>query len=242
MRRSWLIAILGALLATAPAAGSLSKPLIIGTEPNFPPLSYLEGNRITGFEIDLIRELAKGMGTTVRLQAVSFTDQPKLLAAGKLDAAISSWTFTPERRKTLLFSAGYFDAGQAIIVTTASKIRTRHELKDRIVGVQQATTGEDAAEQHLAFRELKRYPDITVAFGELAGGRLAAVVVDLPVALNEVKQRQGLKIIGGTLTSERYGIVAAPRQKALIARFDEQLAKIKADGRYSKLYGKWFSR
>ncbi|MNH45555.1 ABC transporter glutamine-binding protein GlnH precursor [compost metagenome] len=66
------------------------------------------------------------------------------------------------------------------------------------------------------------------------------MVVDLPVALNELKQRKDLKIIGGTLTAERYGIVASPRQKTLIQQFNAQLAKMKADGRYSKLYAKWF--
>ncbi len=241
MRSGWLVAILGILLASAPAVGAATKPLVIGTEPNFPPLSYLEGKRNAGFEIDLIRELAKGMGETVTLQNVAFTDQPKLLASGKLDAAISSWTITPERRKTLAFSESYFDAGQAIVVTKASKLRTRTELKDVLVGVQQATTGEEAATKQLSSQGIKRYPDIAQAFGELNQGRIGAVVVDLPVALNEMKQRKDLKIIGGTLTAERYGIVASPRSKALIRRFDEQLAKMKADGRYSKLYAKWFS-
>lgn len=242
MRRGWLIAILGIFLVAAPSAGAASKPLVIGTEPNFPPLSYLEGSRIVGFEIDLIQELAKGMGATVRLQSVSFGDQPKLLASGKLDAAISSWTITPERAKTLAFSDSYFDAGQAIVVTQASKLRTRHELKDRIVGVQLGTTGEASAKSQLKSQSVKPYPDIAQAFGDLDGGRIGAVVVDLPVALNEMKQRKGLKIIGGTLTAERYGIVSAPGQKALIQRLNAQLAKMKADGRYAKLYAKWFGQ
>ncbi|MNR86283.1 Glutamine-binding periplasmic protein precursor [compost metagenome] len=240
MRRGWLVAILGIFLAAAPSAGAASKPLVIGTEPNFPPLSYLDGGRIAGFEIDLIQELAKGMGTTVHLQSVSFGDQPKLLGSGKLDAAISSWTITPERQKTLAFSDAYFDAGQAIVVTKASKLRTRHELSGLLVGVQLGTTGEEAAKNQLHSQGIKPYPDIAPAFDELSGGRIGAVVVDLPVALNELKQRKDLKIIGGTLTAERYGIVASPRQKTLIQQFNAQLAKMKADGRYSKLYAKWF--
>lgn len=240
MRARWNLAWLAILVATMPTLGAASKPLIIGTEPNFPPLSFLAEGRNVGFEIDLIHELAKDMGETIRIQNVVFTEQPKLLASGKLDAAISSWTITPERQKTLAFSESYFDAGQAIVVTTASKLRTRGELKDRVIGVQQETTGEDAARKQLEKRTLKRYPDITHAFGELGNGQIDAVVVDLPVALNEMKQRKGLKIIGGTLTAERYGIVADPRRKALIRRFDAQLAKMKADGRYAKLYAKWF--
>lgn len=240
MRKGWLVAILGILLASAPAAGAAAKPLVIGTETNFPPLSYMEGKRIAGFEIDLIQELAKGMGETVQLQSVSFADQPKLLASGKLDAAISSWTITPERQQTLAFSEPYFDAGQAVVVTKASKLRTRHALKDLLVGVQLGTTGEAAAETQLSTQGLKRYPDIAQAFGDLEAGRLGAVVVDLPVALNALKQRRALKIIGGTLTAERYGIVASPRQKALIQRFNAQLAKMKSDGRYAKLYARWF--
>lgn len=240
MRRSWLVAILGVLLATAPGAMADPKTLVIGTEPNFPPLSYLDGNRIVGFEIDLIHELARGMGQKVQIQSVSFTDQPKLLASGKLDAVISSWTITPERQKSLAFTEPYFDAGQAIVVTKASKLRTRNELAGLKVGVQQATTGEDAAKRHLSFQALARYPDIAQGFQELEEGRIGAVVVDLPVALNEVRQRKSLKIIGGTLTAERYGIASSPRQASLVKRLNEQLAKMKADGRYSKLYGKWF--
>jgi len=242
MRRSWLVAILGIFLASAPAVDAASKPLVIGTEPNFPPLSYLEGKRIVGFEIDLIHELAKGMGTTVRVESVTFVDQPKLLASGKLDAAISSWTITPERQKTLAFSDPYFDAGQAIVVTKASKLRTRNELKDQLVGVQEATTGDAAATRQLKTLGIKRYADIAQAFEAMDAGQLGAVVVDLPVALNELKQRNHLKIIGGTLTAERYGIAASPRRKELIQRFNAQLAQMKSDGRYAKLYAKWFGR
>lgn len=239
MRHGWLVALLGLGLAGTPAMAG-PKPLLIGTEPNFAPLSYLEGSKIAGFEIDLIHELAKGMGEAVKLQNVSFTDQPKLLASGKLDAVISSWTITPERQKIMAFSDPYFDAGQAVVVNKASKLRTRSELKTVIVGVQAATTGEEAAKQHLSYQSLKTYPDIAQGFAELDAGKVGAVVVDLPVALNELKRRKALKIIGGTLTAERYGIASSKRQQALIKRFNEQLAKMKADGRYSKLYGKWF--
>lgn len=242
MRKRWLIAILALLLASAPSVEASSKLLVIGTEPNFPPLSYVDQQRIVGFEIDLIHALAKGMNATVKLEAVAFTEQPKLLASGKLDAAISSWTITPERQKTLVFSDPYFDAGQAVVVSKTSKLRTRNDLKDQLIGVQVATTGEQAATTQLKTQGIQRFGDIAEAFDALDEGKLGAVVVDLPVALNELKQRKSLKIIGGTLTAERYGIAAAPRQKALIQRFNEQLAKMKADGRYAKLYAKWFGR
>lgn len=213
----------------------------VGTEPNFPPMSFVSHGRIIGFEIDLINAIAKSQGVTVVLKHVPFSEQAGQLASGALDLAISSWTITPERLKTMRFSDSYFDAGQAVIVSKASKVRTRAQLAPLVVGVQRDTTGEEAAKAQLRYKRLEIYADVLKGVEALDRGSIGAVVIDLPVALDVVKTHPKLKIIGVTITQEQYGIAISPSKGALIQAINRELARMKSDGRYSRLFGKWFA-
>jgi ABC-type amino acid transport substrate-binding protein len=72
--------------------------------------------RFIGFDMDLMREMAKRLNTTVE-----FTDQPfsgiiTAVQAKQFDAGISSFSITADRQTQIDFSEPYFSIQQAILI------------------------------------------------------------------------------------------------------------------------------
>ncbi|MDD6318239.1 MAG: transporter substrate-binding domain-containing protein, partial [Succinatimonas hippei] len=73
-KRALACAVALALLGTATEslANAKDKVLHVGCEGAFAPFTYIDNGKITGFDIDLIRELGKDMGYKVEVQVYPF--------------------------------------------------------------------------------------------------------------------------------------------------------------------------
>src|SRR5262245_64918715 len=100
MRKAILVL---ALLATAVVAGSAgarsSATFTYCTDPTFPPLEYVAGSKITGFDVDMATALAKTFGATAKPLKTAFPGLIPALKAKKCDAVISGIFVTPDRLK-----------------------------------------------------------------------------------------------------------------------------------------------
>lgn len=69
-----LVAIVLALLALAPAVGSASQGLRVGSDISYAPLEFYAPNskRVQGFDYDLAQALAAKMGTSASFQNHDF--------------------------------------------------------------------------------------------------------------------------------------------------------------------------
>ena len=93
-----------AALATLGAA-----ELKIGTAANYPPFEYVdEQNKITGFDMDLVAELAKRAGFEYKIVNMSFDGLIPALKTGKIDAVASAMSATDDRRKSIDFTQAYY--------------------------------------------------------------------------------------------------------------------------------------
>ena len=114
-------------------------------------------------------------------------------------------------------------------------------MRKASVGVQAATTDYDEA---LAMRQrgeigsIKVYPfdRIGDAMGDLAAGRITAVMKVYPVAAWFVRENPGLRIVG-QVPDDPQPLAIGFRQSnlRLLAAVDEVLADMKRDGTYARL-------
>ena len=125
------------------------------------------------------------------------------------------------------------------------QIRNLADMRKASVGVQAATTDYDAA---LAMRQrgeigsIKVYPfdRIGDAMGDLAAGRITAVMKVYPVAAWFVRENPGLRIVG-QVPDDPQPLAIGFRQSnlGLLAAVDEVLADMKRDGTYARLAQRW---
>jgi len=120
------------------------------------------------------------------------------------------------------------------------------------VAVQINTTGQYAAEklnQKFADEKkpqmtLKRLQNAADVFNELKAGGCDAIVSDLPVIQEYLKNNPQDKVVipEPAFTVEYYGIAMRKADKDIHELINKGLAKIKASGKYDEIYAKYFGK
>ena len=154
----------------------------------------------------------------------------------------SASTITEERKRTVDFSAPYFAADQSLMVKKGSSIATVADLKGQVIGAQLGTTGADYAKDEIDSKSLRTYDVIDDAFNALQTGQIAAVINDCPVSKYAERSKPDLTVVRRIQTGESYGLAFAKGSGALRSAVNGALARIKADGTYTRLFSKWFGK
>jgi ABC-type amino acid transport substrate-binding protein len=133
--------------AKAPAGAKIklvkAGQLTVGSDTSFPPFESLNGNKVEGFDVDMMNAIAKTMGITkVVFVTESFDTLWASTSAGKFDVVASGAFGTPERKQFVDFSDPYGIANQGIAVKKDSPIKVIADLAGKKIAVQSGTTGE----------------------------------------------------------------------------------------------------
>lgn len=223
--------------------GGGAEQVKVASDIAYPPFEFNKGGEPTGFDIDLMNEIAKRANLEVEYQNVRFDSIIQGLGNNLYDAAISAMTITPEREEQIDFSEPYFNADQSLLVQSDSDIKSVDDLGDATVGVQIGTTGAAQAQKYKEqgkVGEVRTFNTVTDAFNALENGQVDGVINDFPVSADRASQSNGeLEIVQNIPTGEQYGI-AFPKDSELRPRVNKALQEIKEDGTYEKLYVKWF--
>jgi polar amino acid transport system substrate-binding protein len=219
-----------------------AKKIVVAVDDTYPPMEFRdENNKLVGMDIDMGNALAKKMGIEIQFVSTSWDGIFMGLKSKKYDAVISSVSMTDERKKSMTFFGPYIHGGQVISVKTGNTtIKSSDDLKDKIVGVQISTTGEDVAKKIPGIKQIKTYDKITDAYNDLIIGRTDAVIVDNVVANYYKQKKSGFDVLSEDLTDEPFGIAFRKEDTDLKAEFEKAYKEIKADGTMTKISEKWF--
>jgi ABC-type amino acid transport substrate-binding protein len=226
---------------TGPIGGVHGK-ITVASNIAYPPFEFSPKGRPKGFDIDLMNEIAKRAGFEVRYENVQFDSILRGLDADLFDASISAMSITAEREKQLDFSDPYFNADQALLVQSGSRIKAVDDLTEATVGVQAGSTGQLKGEDlhdDGQIGEVKPYRTVGEALSDLRTGKINGVIYDLSAVGKKVKENKGkIRYVEPIPTGEQYGI-AFPKDSVLVEPVNQALAEMKEDGTYEKLDKKW---
>jgi len=214
--------------------------LTVGSDIPYPPFEQGDPPDYEGFDIDLINAVADKMSLDTEIVDLPFN---VVLAGGngQFDVAIAATTITPARAKKVDFSDPYFNASQGLLVQEGSDIQSVDDLAGKIVGAQDATTGETFAQDNTDAAEVRPFPQIDQAYNALKVGQVDAVINDLPSVNDAAEQLGGLEVVDDFPTDEQYGIVIPKGQTELVDAINSALQEVKDDGTLTELYQEWFS-
>ena len=237
--RILLVALVLAMTFAVPGMAE-SAALVVGTNAEFAPFEFIgdDGNP-TGIDMDLISAIGEKAGLTIQIENMSFDALIPALSSGKIGAAISGMTITEERKQSVLFSDPYYAASQKIIVKDGSAVAAEADLAGKTIGVQMGTTGDLYVTDKFTDATVSRYDKGIDAVQDLVNGKLDAVVIDEEPANVFVSQAQGLVVLADRLSDEQYGIALPLGQEELLAKINQALADLKADGTLDAIYAKY---
>lgn len=232
----FFICFIAIMLAISGCKSKEREVLRVGTNPEYPPFSYMMGNQATGIEIDIARKIAAKMKLELKLVTMDFDDLFSALASDKIDMAISSITITQERSSRFDFSPPYTTTNQVLITRNDSplKLNSFEEVGKYKVGSLRGTTGNLYLDEHLIDRDLmpktnlKLFDTDIESIAELIKGNLDFVIIDEGAALGYANQRP-IRIAYTIPTNEQYGI-AMQKGKELNERINKAVTELLESG------------
>lgn len=218
--------------------------LTVCTDAPYPPFEFEdESGNWTGFDMDIMRGFAETYALELNVSVQPFDGIWLKPAAGDCDIVASAMTITDERAENALFSDPYYNAAQSLMVRNddAETYTTLESLAGKTIAVQAGTTGAVYAEENATGSTIQEFDDPAAMFLALDSNQVDAILQDLPVNVDRVKEMGTTTVTATFETDENYGFAAALENTALIEALNEVLAEMQADGRYDTLYSKYFS-
>jgi polar amino acid transport system substrate-binding protein len=227
-----------------PAFGTVVEgELTVGSDIPFPPFEYRENGELTGFDVDLIEEIAERLGLETNWIETDFDTIFTQLAAGRFDVVASATTITEEREQMVNFTEAYYLAQQALVVNTGETpdIQSLEDLSaGDVVAVQAGTTGEAWARENVPDGvDVRSFPNAPDTYIALEAGNVTAVIFDEPSAVAEAREREELDVATVIDTGERYGFAVNPENEQLLDEINRVLREIIDDGTYADIYGRY---
>ncbi|PKQ20927.1 MAG: amino acid ABC transporter substrate-binding protein [Actinobacteria bacterium HGW-Actinobacteria-6] len=219
-----------------------SGKLLVGSDTAFPPFESMNGDVAEGFDVDLMKAIGDKLGLEVVFQTEIFdTLIPTLKAGGKFDVIASGMTIKPDRQLEIDFTDAYYDSNQSLVMTKGTAYTGPEQLAGKKIGVQSGTTGEAWAKENVEGATLVPFKNATDAFAALQAGNVDAVVNDLPVSTELLKDDdRGMEIVSQIPTGEQYGFGVSKDNPELTAAINKALGELRTDGTYNEIYQKWF--
>lgn len=233
---------IGLPMATAATDTQAITHILVGADTTFPPFETESNGKVTGFDIDMIKDIAQAEGMTVTIKSMPFNGIIPSLQAGSIDAAVAGITIEFSRMKNVDFTNAYYKSGLSILVKSDSNINGFDDLKGHVIATKKGTSSVTYLHNHgITGRRIKQYQNISSAYRALMTNGADAVLFDNPVNLNFMQTHEGVKTVGSLLTGEYYGIAVTPGEPKLVSKLNDGLAKIRANGEYKQLFEKYFS-
>jgi octopine/nopaline transport system substrate-binding protein len=224
---------LGASLAGA-GPGRAEELVRIGTYRHYPPwtISAADGT-LSGFEIDMTRELCRRMNVPCAISVVDWERVFEALEANEFDVYVGCMTITPERARRAAFSQPYAWTPEYFATTVGHELTSIltlnrldldnltdegkaslntlvNALRGRKIGVHVETVYENFADQYLkSISSIKVYHTEKEKYHDMVQGRLDAIL-DGGAALHEfilAKEQAGqeLTLFGPALVGGPFG-------------------------------------
>lgn len=201
--------------------------------------------QVEGFEIDLVRQLAKaifGNPKAYRLKTLTVPERIPFVQQGKVDVVVDAVTITCERRRQVDFSTVYYEAKQRVLVPTDSGAQRLADLAGKRVC---ATAGS------APIQVMQQQPSPPIAVGApqaidclvyLQEGKVAAISTDDAILLGLAAQDPNTKLIGPSLAKVPYGMAISKAHPEFVRYVNGVLARLRADGTWARIYHRWLKK
>ncbi|MFQ5444626.1 MAG: transporter substrate-binding domain-containing protein [Nitrospinales bacterium] len=240
--------ILLAILLSGSGCGEKASTsrLKVAVDATLVPMAFInDEKKLDGFEVELIRAVAKEAGWDIDLVNVEWAGLFGGLITRKYDLAISSVTILEERKERMAFSIPYLKSGVALVVRKDMEgVESLEDIKAKnlTVGAQLGTTAYFLLEKDPAI-QVKGYQQYGHAVADMVNGEIDAALGESTATLyyknqnNEIFQK--IKMVVQIMTEEFYGIVLRKEDKKLLEQVNAALSTLLKNGTVSKLHDKW---
>lgn len=243
-----VIALLLAALVLLPAGAATAaddRPVVrVGTEGTYPPFSFHDqkSNDLIGYDIDVIRAVAKEAGWKLEFVETTFDAIFAALDADRIDVIANQVTLNPEREAEYRFSTPYtYSQGVLVVKKGNTDIKSLADLKGKTTA--QSITTNYAKLAKASGAKVEGVEGFSLAAALLTQGRVDALINDNIAVLDYLNTTgsDAIEIVGKAGDELNEQALAFRKDDAeLQAQADKALAALTADGTLAKISEKYF--
>ncbi len=219
-----------------------SGTLTIGLEGTFQPYSYRKDGKLTGFEVDLGKAVAKKLGLKAKFVPTKFDSLIAGLDVDKYDVVINDIADTAQRKQKYLFSTPYIYSKSELAVKKGSSINKITDIKGKKVA--QTTTSNNATDAKRLGATVTPTDGFQQSIDLVNQGRVAGTINSREAFYAYLKQnpKASLKFISGgsEIKTQKIGAIVTKKHASLQKQLSKAIQELRQDGTLKKLSNKYF--
>ncbi|MGC3872630.1 amino acid ABC transporter substrate-binding protein [Halomonas sp. GXIMD04776] len=220
------------------------ETLKVGMSGKYFPFTFVEQDKLKGFEVDVMDAVAKRLGIDVDYVTANFSGLFGMLESGRIDTIANQITITDERQQKYVFTQPYvYDGAQVVVKRGNESIDGVEDLRGKTVAVNLGSNYEQL------LRELPYSDEIDIRTYEsnieqdTALGRVDAFVMDRVSASQVIKEKPlPLALAGKPFSEIRNALPFRDDEEGrkLRDRVNQALTELQEEGALSDISQEWF--
>ena len=221
----------------------------IAVDSAYPPMDFMEGDKMVGIEPEIWAAAGDLMGVTVKPTTVAFDAIVPALQSQRYQASFAGFWITDERTKAVDM-VSFFQSGSQYLVRsddTKGPVNSFSDLCGRSVALQsgsyEMTYAEDAGKECAAAGKpavnIQGYKTQDQATLAVTSGRADATGMGAEVAGYIAQQSKGKLKTAGNVFHTVEGGIALPKGSKLSTAFQAAFNKLISNGKYNEIFAKW---
>lgn len=214
----------------------------IGTEGTYAPFTfYNDKNELTGFDVEIAREVAKRIGVEAEFIESKWDGMFAGLDSKRFDFVANQVTIKADRIEKYDFSTPYIKTRAVLVVhENNDEITTFEDLKGKKSGQSLTSNLAELATSYGA--EIVQIDGFNQAIDLLLSERIDATINDRLSYLDFKVARPdaAIKVVAEEATSSEAAFLFNKGNEELVAAVNKALEDMKSDGTYLEISERWF--
>ncbi|MBV6682828.1 amino acid ABC transporter substrate-binding protein [Rossellomorea sp. RS05] len=216
--------------------------ILIGTEGTYPPFTFHDDSgKLTGFDVELAREVAKRLGVKAEFQETQWDAMFEGLNSKRFDMIANQVGVREDRQKKYDFSTPYIESSAVVVAKKDNKnVKSFEDIKGLKSAQSLTSNYRDIAEKNGA--EIQGVEGLSQSIELIEQGRVDVTVNDKISVLDYLNKKKGanVKIVAEAGEASESAFMFRKGDDKLVKEVNKALEDMKEDGTYKKISEKWF--
>ncbi|MFD6231527.1 glutamate ABC transporter substrate-binding protein [Streptomyces sp. NPDC060232] len=225
------------------ASGGAKDKIVVGIKFDQPGLGLkTPDGKFTGFDVDVATYVAKELGyqpDQIEFKQAVSAERENLIANGDVKFVVATYSINDKRKEKVDFAGPYFLAHQDLLVRADDTSITKAEdlNKKKLCSVTGSTSAQNVKTKLAPEADLLEQGGYSECLTGLENKKVDALTTDNSILAGYAAQETNkgkFKLVGLTLSDEKYGIGLKKGDKELQTKINAALKKMVDDGSWQK--------
>ncbi|OZI60804.1 ABC transporter substrate-binding protein [Bordetella genomosp. 11] len=219
--------------------------LICGTQNASNPYAFQDAETRTyvGYDVDMCKAIAKGLGVQLEHKALSTEARIPELKMGRVDMIAGSMAYLPERAAQIDYSLQYLQDDIRLLVKKKSGITKLADLAGKKVCTSKGSSSSAVAQRVLTKSTMLNFQDVSACYLALQSDKVEAMPGgDLGLIrfrIESEKTGDPTVLLDEPIFTEHMGLVVNKGNPDLLAAINKIIVEMDRSGQLSAIYDKW---